>query len=62
MNELTNHYRGKNGKLIVPKLDYIVAKLKDDMETERKLKLKESKRPSFGRNEICDERFFKMNS
>ena len=60
MNALTDYYRNEEGKIESPKLDYTVMKLKEDMEEERRRKIKEWKKGVFERNEICDERYFKM--
>ena len=54
MNRLTDYYRNREGKIEEGMLDYTVMKLKEDMEQERKRRIKESKKPVFERNEICD--------
>lgn len=61
MTELTNYWKGENGVIERPQLDFEQAKMKDDLVEERKDKFKKSKRGEILRNEVCDNRFFKYN-
>lgn len=54
MNELTNYWKGEDGKLERKSLDYEVRKMKDDLVEERKEKMKKRRKKELERNEICE--------
>ena len=45
MNEQTNFYQGKDGKMIKPNIDYTVRKMREDLLTKRKEQINGSKCP-----------------
>lgn len=50
MNEQTNFYKGKDGKIIKPNIDYTIKKMREDLLNKRKEQISQSKRPDFSRN------------
>ena len=58
MNEMTNHWVGKDGKIPKQKLDYSTRKMKEDMINERKERINKSKKAENIKETMCDVKFF----
>lgn len=49
MNELTNYYKGKDGRIEKPHVDYTVKKMREDLLNQRKEQHERPKKPVFSR-------------
>lgn len=59
MTQLTNHFKGPDGKVRKFSLDYIQRKMKEDLDDERMKRIKFSKKPELVREHNCDTKFFR---